>query len=408
MRDGASRKARSGAARVAKPEIIQDRPPRVLLATDARSSRLYESMLAGEGFEVETVSKGKSMAALLAKSPFDLVVSDITIPQMDGLKVLGAVHKRDPNLPVVFIAPKEMLNTVIQALDQGALRYLVKPVDAKVLLATANEAVRLRRIATIERLAFELYGRPNREDADRLDLDTRLSKAVDTIWMAYQPIVRCSRKAIVAYEALVRTDEQSLLRPYDLFQAAEKLNRLDYLGRVIRQAVASDQRLPERVDIYVNLRLEDLTDDDLFADDAPLSRMADRVVLEMSERRPLTTVPQARARISGLRRMGYRIALDDLGGGCSGLTSLGQMQPDVVKLDMSLIRDIGRDLMKQKLVEAMIQTCTDLGIAVICEGVHDREERDTLLALGGDLMQGYFFGKPSGIFPQAVAVEAFK
>jgi EAL domain-containing protein (putative c-di-GMP-specific phosphodiesterase class I) len=93
--------------------------------------------------------------------------------------------------------------------------------------------------------------------------------------------------------------------------------------------------------------------------------------------------------------LGYKLAIDDLGAGYAGLSSFAQLEPDIAKLDMSLIRDIDGSLQKQSIVKSMIDVCrNELGVAVVCEGVETLAERDTLGKLGSDTQQGYFFGRP--------------
>jgi EAL domain-containing protein (putative c-di-GMP-specific phosphodiesterase class I) len=98
-----------------------------------------------------------------------------------------------------------------------------------------------------------------------------------------------------------------------------------------------------------------------------------------------------------LRALGYRIALDDLGAGYAGLTSFAQIRPEIVKLDMALVRDIDKDALKKRLVASVIQVSRDIGTLVVGEGVETAAERDTLIELGCHLLQGFLLGKPARI-----------
>jgi len=93
--------------------------------------------------------------------------------------------------------------------------------------------------------------------------------------------------------------------------------------------------------------------------------------------------------------MGYRVALDDLGAGYASLTSFAVLAPDLLKLDMSLVRGIHQSTTKQKLVGSMVRVCIDLGIGVVGEGVECVAEGDALIELGCDLLQGFLFGRPA-------------
>ena len=124
-----------------------------------------------------------------------------------------------------------------------------------------------------------------------------------------------------------------------------------------------------------------------------------RLILEITERTPLDELIDLRSRIKALRTLGYRLAIDDVGAGHAGVASLAQLEPDLVKLDMSLIRGIDHDSVKQDLVRSMLHVCRDMNIQVICEGVETAHERDALVQMGADLMQGYLFAKPGPPFP---------
>jgi EAL domain-containing protein (putative c-di-GMP-specific phosphodiesterase class I) len=230
---------------------------------------------------------------------------------------------------------------------------------------------------------------------DRASLEARLGRAMDTLWIAYQPIVSWSRRSTFAYEALVRNEEPTLRSPPDLFEAAERLGRLQDLGRAIRDRVARTlDEQPLSALLFINLHAMELDDDSLMAADAPLSRHAAKVVLEVTERAPLEKIRDVTARVAQLRALGYRIAVDDLGAGYAGLTSFAHLEPEVVKVDMSLIRGIDSSPMKQKLLRSIVSLCRDLGIEIIAEGVETEAERDALVNVGGDLCQGYLFGRP--------------
>jgi EAL domain-containing protein (putative c-di-GMP-specific phosphodiesterase class I) len=140
-------------------------------------------------------------------------------------------------------------------------------------------------------------------------------------------------------------------------------------------------------------------DPDLSSKSAPLTAHAHRVVLELTERASLKQVDELFDRIRALRALGYRIAVDDLGAGYAGLSTFSQVEPDLVKLDMSLVRDIDASGRKASLVRSMLTVCQrELGVLVVCEGVETEQERDTLLGLGASLFQGYLFGRPDRHF----------
>jgi EAL domain-containing protein (putative c-di-GMP-specific phosphodiesterase class I) len=221
--------------------------------------------------------------------------------------------------------------------------------------------------------------------------------------MAFQPIVSWSAKTALGYEALMRSREPSLERPSDLLDAAERLNRLHEVGRAVRREVASATTSGPDGLLFVNLHPFDLNDNELLSGDSPLSQFASRVVLEITERSALDDVSGLSSKLASLRRLGFRVAIDDLGAGYAGLSSFARLEPDFVKLDMSLIRDIDRSTRKRSLVKGLAQICArDLGIQVICEGIERPEERDALVEDGLDLFQGYLFARPGAGFPAPI------
>ena len=97
-----------------------------------------------------------------------------------------------------------------------------------------------------------------------------------------------------------------------------------------------------------------------------------------------------RERVRELRRLGFRIAIDDLGAGYAGLASFAVLEPDLVKLDGVLVKGVDREPIKRKLIGSITLLCRELGILVVAEGVETLAERDALVEQGCDLIQGFF------------------
>jgi EAL domain-containing protein (putative c-di-GMP-specific phosphodiesterase class I) len=310
------------------------------------------------------------------------------------------VREHDLDVPVILMTGEPGLDSAVRALEYGAFRYLVKPVDPQDLADTALTAVRLHQMARLKREALELSGDESKALGDRASLEARFESACKNLWMAYQPIVSWGKKNVHGFEALLRSGEPTLANPGEFLDVAERLERLHDLGRIIRGRVAaSASRAPEGVELFVNLHAFDLNDEELFDPASGLAKIADRVVLEITERASLDAVKNPSAKIAKLRKLGYRIAVDDLGAGYAGLTSFTQLEPDIAKLDMSLVRGIDGHAKKQSIVRSMARLCAELGIAVVAEGVETPGERDALVALGCDLLQGYLFARPEKDFP---------
>jgi EAL domain-containing protein (putative c-di-GMP-specific phosphodiesterase class I) len=196
----------------------------------------------------------------------------------------------------------------------------------------------------------------------------------------------------------MRTDDPGLPHPGAMLDAAERLARLPDLGRAVRQRAVGPMDAGRGM-LFINLHPRDLDDEELWSPDAPLSRIAEQTVLEITERASLENVRSVRKRVEALRELGFRIAVDDLGAGYAGLTSFASLQPDFVKFDMSLVRGVDRDPVRQKLIRSMTDLCMEMDIEVVAEGIETPEERDVVVELGCHLLQGFRFGKPGRPFP---------
>ena len=377
-------------------------PGRVLLVDDdPLVRRSFLRILADSGVTVDASEHPREALEKLKEHSYDVVLSDIMMPGMTGLELLKEVHAHDADLPVVLLTGTPSVTTAVAALQEGALRYLTKPVNPLELCDVIRMAVANYRQALTARQAAERAGtnvplRPAHE------LDSALDRVLDTLWMAFQPIVTAKTKARYGYEALLRAKEPTLPHPGAILGAAERLGRLDDIGRAIRGQVAAAMGSAAPDDVFfVNLHPQDLEDPSLFASDSPLTPFANRIVLEVTERAALEHVTAVQDRVTQLRQMGFRIAIDDLGAGYSSLTSLAQLAPDVVKLDMSLIRGITENVVKRRLVASLSSVCHEMNGIVVAEGVETVEERDALLTLGVDLLQGYRLGRPGPAFPKS-------
>jgi EAL domain-containing protein (putative c-di-GMP-specific phosphodiesterase class I) len=383
-----------------RPSVTASRGKVLIADDDALVRGALVRSLTGTGYEVTAAANGREATELLDESQFEAIVSDIAMPEIDGIQLLRAIRQRDPDVPVVLITGAPDVATAMQAVRLGALMYMTKPVDLDEMKGIVAKAVRLRRIARLKEEALSLVSEGGLGVSDRLGLEASFDRALEGLWMAYQPIVRGNDGSLFGYEALLRSSEKALPHAGAILDAAERLNRVEELGRIIRRAAArSFREAPAGALLFVNLHSRDLMDETLFALTSPLSTIAERVVLEITERASLDAVEDARSKISQLRQMGFRIAIDDLGAGYAGLTSFATLEPELVKLDMTLVRGIDSNPTKQKLVRSVTSLCRELGMKLVGEGVETRPERDTLIQCGCDLLQGYLIARPDRPFP---------
>jgi EAL domain-containing protein (putative c-di-GMP-specific phosphodiesterase class I) len=310
----------------------------VLVDDDDNLLRAFGRTLERAGHDVTRIGDGRAACELIANlegNEVDVVVTDLSMPGAGGLEVMRAAHRLDPDLPVLLMTGLPSVETAVQALERGAFRYLLKPIEPDALREAVERAVELRQTSR-SRTRDEPATSVVPSSRARLELAARFDTALERLWMAFQPIVSFSKKRIHAYEALVRTEEPTLVRPDHFFHAAEQLGRVQELGRKIRAAVAhAIPDAPEDALIFVNLHASDLADDELYSASAPLAPFADRVVFEITERVSLERFRDLQERVASLRAYGYRVAVDDLGAGYAALSSLASIQPEVVSASPS-------------------------------------------------------------------------
>lgn len=242
------------------------------------------------------------------------------------------------------------------------------------------------------------------EAAALRELEDKLGRCLAGLQMHFQPIVHATSRQRFGYEALLRSRDKALPHPGAILDAAERLERIPALGRAVRADCAKviAGAPPQRGVVFINLHLLDLFDKQLTSPFAPLSKVASRVVLEITERTSLEGQDDLRYRVAELRDLGFRIAIDDLGGGHARMGTFTPLDYDFVKLDMSLVRDIDAHPMKQRLTRSIIELCRGTGTKVIGEGIETEAEAKVLVDLGCDLLQGYLLARPAAPFCDAL------
>lgn len=218
------------------------------------------------------------------------------------------------------------------------------------------------------------------------------------IVFAYQPIVDLASRSIYAHEALVRgangesafsvlsqvTDENrylfdQLCRVRAIKGAAELgmqgLLSINFLPNAVYQPAACIRKTFEAAEHY-NFPIE-------------------RIIFEVTEGECVQDRKHLVNIISEYNRFGFHTAIDDFGAGYAGLTLLADYQPDIIKIDMELVRDIDTSKPKQAIVHGIVAICAALNVRVLAEGIETKAERDFLRDAGIQLMQGYLFCKPA-------------
>jgi EAL domain-containing protein (putative c-di-GMP-specific phosphodiesterase class I) len=215
---------------------------------------------------------------------------------------------------------------------------------------------------------------------------------------AYQPIVDGHSGEVFAHEALVRGSRGesagSVLRavpPGDLYL-------FDRDARVRAIQLAAHLGLDTRLSLNLLPQgLDELPDaiGAMLAAAAACGVSVHRLILEVTEGEIIRDACGFAERVNEYRALGVQVAIDDFGAGYSGLNLLADFQPDLIKLDMALVRGIDGHGPRQAIVRAVLQACDDLGIDVIAEGIETGEEFRWFMRRGVRLYQGYLFARPA-------------
>lgn len=219
--------------------------------------------------------------------------------------------------------------------------------------------------------------------------------------MAFQPIVDVRSGIPYAYEALVRgVQGEGALQILDKVNA-DNLYRFDQACRVKAIELAASLGLTQIPDCKLSINFFPnavYRPETCIRATIEASRQfgfpLNRLMFEVMEGERVEEPEHLKGIFAEYERHGFTTAIDDFGSGYSGLNLLAEFQPQVIKLDMALTRNIDADPVREAIVSGIIHAAGRLGIQIIAEGVETEAERDALLELGIHLMQGYLFARP--------------
>jgi EAL domain-containing protein (putative c-di-GMP-specific phosphodiesterase class I) len=215
---------------------------------------------------------------------------------------------------------------------------------------------------------------------------------------AYQPIVDVRKREIYAHEALVRGPDGE--PAHSILSRVDEGNRyrFDQACRVKAIKVASELGLQERLSInflpnaiYKPELCIRTTLEAARTHDFPV----ERIIFEATEGDAIEDGRRLASILTEYKRTGFLTAIDDFGAGYAGLNLLADFQPDIIKLDMALVRGVDTSRSRQAITRGVLRICFELEIAVIAEGVETAAERDFFFDEGVSLMQGYLFSRPA-------------
>jgi len=218
----------------------------------------------------------------------------------------------------------------------------------------------------------------------------------DLISMVWQPIIDLDHGTVIGVESLARFSTSPVRSPNIWFSDAQNVGLADSLEeRAIENGLAILDSLPREVYVACNVSAKALLSGKIpeFLSQMPL----EKVVLEITEHDIINDYETLAQTLAPLRKQGMRLAIDDTGAGYASFRHILYLKPDVIKLDMSLTRDIDTDINRQILAGALMTFAKQTHSNLIAEGVETASELNTLRSLGVNNIQGYFFHKPMAI-----------
>ena len=336
----------------------------------------------------------------------DLVLLDLHMPQMDGIAALEAMRASDPPgayVPVVVLTADGTLEARYKALAAGAKDYLTKPFEhAEVLLRVRNlletrwmHVYLQMQNASLEDEIRESIEAKHRQAEDYHQRLTRIEDVLDNedIEIIFQPIIDLTTSSLAGHEALARFGAAPVRPPNEWFAEAEGVGLggpLEMLA--VRSALQQVDHLPDHTYVSINVAPATAIHPELAE---LLEPYHDRVVVELTEHDQVEQYDQLRAALERLRRAGIRIAIDDAGSGYASLKHILRLNPDIIKLDIDLTRDIHRDRARRALAAALVAFADSIGASITAEGIETVDELDTVRELGISCGQGYYLGRPA-------------
>jgi EAL domain-containing protein (putative c-di-GMP-specific phosphodiesterase class I) len=262
--------------------------------------------------------------------------------------------------------------------------------------------------AVSDAMLMSLRAREGLESARREDLQRLIVE--ERVRTVFHPILRLADRGTIGHEALTRPIGVSGFDSVEeMFAFAESTDLRAEFERLCRTtAIRAAAGLSPRGLLFLNASARAVEDPDWAngSVDAELQRSGLRpheVVIELTERLAVSRHDSFGAILRAFKERGYRVAVDDMGAGYASLQSLASIEPDFLKFDVSLVRDIHLSSIKRGLLQSLSALAEKIRARVIAEGVESERERETLLALGIELGQGFLFHPetPSGNFRAA-------
>lgn len=290
------------------------------------------------------------------------------------------------------------------ALRKHTISTLGREFDIEVGFSVLHESPLMEK----ERALHEAIGDARRMAQGAVNLEAiKLSSVFRSIvrngqiHVLFQPIYDFKKGTVLAWEALSRGPRGSEFEsPALLFDFAEQTGQLFVLEQTCRaRAIETVGALAPGQRLFMNIHPRAVVDP-TFAPGRTLELIRayglepENIVFEITERHSIKDFSSFHKTLDHYRSQGFKVAVDDAGTGYSGLSTIAALQPDYIKVDMSLVRDIDKDPVRRALMETMVTLAGRIGSEIIAEGIETKGEAGALIGIGVHYGQGYFLSRP--------------
>lgn len=355
------------------------------------------------GFEVVgTADDAQSTIALAMTAAPDLVLVDVRMPGGGGALAASVITASIPGMCVVAISAHDDAETVGEMMNAGASGYLTKDAPHASIIETlrrcaAGESIFTPAAASTVMRDYAMSSR-RLEQANTLrrEREARMLEACNpaAIQPVFQPIIDLITSEPVMSEALTRFDTSHKFNTGEWFEEALELGMSKQLElATLRKAVAAVKEHGEPgMKVSINVSPAVLVDKELPGVLASLD-LKD-VVLEITEYARVSDYEETRQIIEEFRSKGVRVAIDDAGAGYSSLRHILDLMPDLIKLDISLVRSIDTDPARHALAAGLTSFANEIGASIVAEGIETEAELEALRQLGVQMGQGFHLAMP--------------
>jgi EAL domain-containing protein (putative c-di-GMP-specific phosphodiesterase class I)/ActR/RegA family two-component response regulator len=335
----------------------------------------------------------------------DVAIVDVRMPGGGGVKVARELRRSTPDTKVLALTAAADRNTVLEMLEAGVVGYLVKGSSPEHILESIGRAGSGQSILSAEvtgDVISELVGQlgnQRRGEERKRRRRGRIERVIaneDAVQIVFQPICALDTLEPRGFEALARFPGPPHRGPEHWFREASEVGLSVQLELVsVERALARLAELPDGVYMSVNVSPATVVS-------TPFKRVlagvpAERVVVEITEHAPIENYDTFTAGLASVRALGVRLAIDDAGAGFASLRHILRLEPELIKLDITLIAAIESDRSQQALAAGIISFADGIGATVVAEGIEHAEALEALRALGVPYGQGFHLGRPAGL-----------